>query len=194
MFVIARGGDSHGRGYRRGSFGNGKWKSRNCNKGGQDMDMSLLLLRLERLGHLKIAAGLQATTTILVLSPFPFPPHYFQPLLFFSFFLLPAPLSRFRCACVCLLCSCANFLWLEENNPQVADTLVCVWQCQLGRLQAAKCTCPAFLWPLLLLLLLLLPCVSFPNPQPPVLHLFGTHMCHSRSFSSLSHEYIMPCT
>lgn len=98
--------------------GRGGPASRNCNKGGQDMDMSLLLLRLERLGHLKIAAGLQATTTILVLSPFPFPPHYFQPLLFFSFFLLPAPLSRFRCACVCLLCSCANFLWLEENNPK----------------------------------------------------------------------------
>lgn len=66
--------------------GRGGPASRNCNKGGQDMDMSLLLLRLERLGHLKIAAGLQATTTRLVLSPFP-PPHYFQPLLFFSFFL-----------------------------------------------------------------------------------------------------------
>jgi len=137
--------------------------SEDCNKSGQDMDMSLLLLRLERLGHLKIAAGLQATTSRQVPHPQPLLPYSAPPLIF-----LPAPLSRQ--VSVCVFRSCANFLWLEENNPQVADTLVCVWQCQLGRLQAAKCTCPAFPWPL-----------PDPTPLPPFWH---THVSQSQPFFS----------
>jgi len=96
----------------------------------------------------------------------PNPSYHSQPLL--SIFCQRHCLAK--CVCVCVFRSCANFLWLEENNPQVADTLVCVWQCQLGRLQAAKCTCPAFPWPL-----------PDPTPLPPFWH---THVSQSQPFFS----------
>lgn len=140
------------------------------------MDMKLVLLRLERLSHLKIAAGVASNHSEQLHLPRLHQPH---PLPHFG---QRHCLVFYECVVVFVSCSCANFLWLEENNPQVAGgTLVCVWQCQLGRLQAAKCTCPPFLGTV--------PtpglpsdCFSVPFPFP-----------HTCSFS-FSHEYIMPCT
>lgn len=109
--------------------GRGGPASRNCNKGGQDMDMSLLLLRLERLGHLKIAAGLQATTTRLVLSPFP-PPHYFQPLLFFSFFLFSF-CQRHCLAFDVLVCVCFAHVRIFYGSKKITPKWQTRW-CACG--------------------------------------------------------------
>jgi len=86
--------------------------SEDCNKSGQDMDMSLLLLRLERLGHLKIAAGLQATTSRQIPHPQPLLPFSAPPLNF-----LPAPLSRQVCVCVCVSLMCEFFMARRKQPP-----------------------------------------------------------------------------
>ena len=75
-----------------------------------------------------------------------------------SFF--PFSYSPLSCVWV-LLCSCANFYGQEEQPPSgkwhacvcVCECVCVLWQCQLGRLLAAKCTCPAFLYLSLLFLL-----------------------------------------
>lgn len=61
-----------------------------CNKSGQDMDTKLLLLRLERLSHLKIAAGVASNHSVQLHLPRslarPTPPPFW-----------PTPLSSFLC-------------------------------------------------------------------------------------------------